>query len=392
MAEDTSSIFISYASPDRERVLEYFDWLKKNGFNVWMDCRSIKAGQNWDFEIKRGLDKATFILMFISNISYDRRGYIQREIKLALDKLNEKLIDDIYIIPVLLDDDAKVPDQLKGIQYISASNSQSFSQIADALQHQLERLGIEKAEIQEKEQVYWTSRIKKEEWEGLPGYEVELQFLDFNSDIYPNVKEIGEYIKGNLLLPLFRHREERFSQSPESLNYGQHKFRRTSTYDAHCEEPMIVGKMISVVYTIDWYGAGAAHPNHHFDTYNFFLEPIVLVESLEHIFTDSKNAFKTIQIEVRELLYNIKSDNEEASEDSDSGLPKEWIDEGTKEWKDFHSFAFKSDGIEILFPPYQVSCYADGSHSVVIPYPKIIKLLKNEFISYLNIEYLDKSI
>ena len=62
MTEDSSSIFISYASPDRERVLEYFDWLKKNGFNVWMDCRSIKAGQNWDFEIKRGLDKATFIL------------------------------------------------------------------------------------------------------------------------------------------------------------------------------------------------------------------------------------------------------------------------------------------------------------------------------------------
>ena len=96
MAENSHSIFISYASPDRERVLPYFNWLEKQGFNVWIDCRRLKAGQNWDFEIKRALDKATFVLMFVSNLSYDRRGYLQRELKLALDKLSEKLIDDIY--------------------------------------------------------------------------------------------------------------------------------------------------------------------------------------------------------------------------------------------------------------------------------------------------------
>ncbi len=392
MIEDSQSIFVSYATPDRERVLEYFDWLKKNRFNVWMDCRSIKAGQNWDFEIKRGLDKSTFVLMFISNISYDRRGYLQREMKLALDKLNEKLIDDIYIIPVLLDEEAKVPDQLKGIQYISASNSQCLSQIADALQHQLERLGIEQAEIQDKEQVYWTSRTKKEDWDGLPGYEVELQFLDFNSEVYPNVKEIGDYIKANLLRPLFRHREEKFSQSPESLNFGQNKYRRTNTYDAHCEEPVIVGKVISIVYTIHWYGAGAAHPNHHFETYNFFLEPIMLIENLENIFVDSDEALRIIQSEVRQHLYNIKTDDNATVDDEDSKLPKEWIDEGTKEWDNFHSFSFQTNEVEILFPPYQVAAYAYGSQTAKIPYQKIVKLMKSEYISYLQIEYLDRKI
>ena len=123
-----------------------------------MDCRSLKPGQNFDFEIKRALDKATFVLMFISKLSYDRRGYIQREIKLALDKLNEKLIDDIYIVPVLLDD-AEVPDQLKGIQYISANDPKCQEQILDALQHQLERLGIKQLEAQEKEQNHWTDDV-----------------------------------------------------------------------------------------------------------------------------------------------------------------------------------------------------------------------------------------
>ena len=390
MTKDSHSIFISYASPDRDKTLVFFDWLKKNGFNVWMDCRSLMAGQNWDFEIKRALDKATFVLMFISKVSYDRRGYLQREMKLALDKLDEKLIDDIYIIPVLLDDDAKVPDQLKGIQYISASDPQCLTQIADALQHQLERLGIEKAEIQEKEQIYWTFRIKKEEWDGLPGYEVELQFLDFSSEIYPNIKEIGDYIKGNLLRPLFQHREQKFSQSPESLNYGQNKYRRTNTYDAHCEEPVIVGKVVSIVYTIHWYGAGAAHPNHHFETYNFFLEPVIIIEHLENIFIDLENALKIIQAEAREQLYNkLNYEEEIVEEDDDSNSYNGWIAEGTKEWKSFHSFSFQTDGIEILFPPYQVASYAEGSHVVKIPYHKIIKIMRSEFISYLNLEYLD---
>ena len=78
MSENVVSVFVSYASPDRERVLPFFDWLSSRGINVWMDCRSIKAGQNWDHEIHRALDKSTFVLCFISNRSYSRRGYIQK--------------------------------------------------------------------------------------------------------------------------------------------------------------------------------------------------------------------------------------------------------------------------------------------------------------------------
>jgi hypothetical protein len=52
---------------------------------------------------------------------------------------------------------------------------------------------------------------------------------------------------------------------------------------------------------------------------------------------------------------------------------------------------FQTDGIEILFPPYQVASYADGSHAVKVPYQKVVKLLRSEFISYLNLEHLNVS-
>ena len=69
-----------------------------------MDKRRLKGGQNWDFEIKRALQKATVIVVFLSSNSVDRRGYAQREIKAALDQAGDKLIDDIYLIPVMLDE------------------------------------------------------------------------------------------------------------------------------------------------------------------------------------------------------------------------------------------------------------------------------------------------
>ncbi len=107
-----------------------------------MDCKKLKPGQNWDYEIRRALDKATFVLAFVSRNSYDKRGYVQRELKLALDKHAEKLVDDIYIIPVLLDGDVQVPEQFQKFQTITADTLDSYERIVEALNHQLERLSV----------------------------------------------------------------------------------------------------------------------------------------------------------------------------------------------------------------------------------------------------------
>ncbi len=64
MSETVASVFMSYARPDRERVLSFFEWLSSRGINVWMDSRSIKAGQNWEYEIYRALDRSAFVLAF----------------------------------------------------------------------------------------------------------------------------------------------------------------------------------------------------------------------------------------------------------------------------------------------------------------------------------------
>jgi len=379
-------VFISYASQDRSRVSPYYDWLKLRGVHVWMDYLSIKPGQNWDFEIKRALDKSHVVVLFISNHSCGKRGYVQREINIVLDKLEEKLIEDIYVIPVLLDEDVDVPDQLKGVQAISAGDAECKDKIYDALLYQFERLGIEAEKTQKKEDLYWNSSRLVESWDGLPGYDFQAELLSFSSKTYPNVGQIGEFLRGHFISSLFTQRFDKLSQNLELYNYGQDRFRRTNTFDAHSGAPVIKGRVLTLAYTVDMYGAGAAHPNYYFDTFSFVLEPLVRITSLKEFFIEEEAAFLIIQKEAREHLYSthIQPDHDDLA----NKFTVDWIDGGTSQWSDFDAFILGEEKVSFLFAPYQVAAYAFGAQSVDLDYRKIVRLMRPELRSALEIEHL----
>jgi hypothetical protein len=117
LEKERNLIFVSYTKADRERVSPYYSALKSSSYQVWMDIYDIKGGQNWDFEIVKAIDVATIIVAFVSKNSVDRRGYIQKELRTALEKYREKLVDDIFLIPVMLDD-IDIPAQLKPLQVL----------------------------------------------------------------------------------------------------------------------------------------------------------------------------------------------------------------------------------------------------------------------------------
>jgi TIR domain-containing protein len=148
MATHPQTIFISYASPNRDRVTPYANRLQRSGFDVWIDHKRLRPGQNWEYEIDRALDRAAIILVFISANSVDRRGYVQREVKFALDNAKEKLVTDIYLIPVIMVDGVEIPADLKNIQFVRAWESGSYQVIEEAIKHQLTKLGTDIQEAQ----------------------------------------------------------------------------------------------------------------------------------------------------------------------------------------------------------------------------------------------------
>ena len=291
----------------------------------------------------------------------------------------------IFLVPILLDDDVEIPDKLRHLHALCASDPSFDEQLAASLLHELGRLGVELERAQREAGVAWTRRRLQEAWDGFPGYDVQLDLLEFESDTYPDVSEIGDFLKGALLPNLFRHRASKLEQSPEFYNKEQELYHRTNVYDAQCPDPIVKGRILTLPYSISWYGAGAAHFNHHFETYSFFLEPSLLIPSLESVFfANSVEALSVLQKEAREHLVGLGVD--QRSDDPEAEPDPSWIEEGTRDWKDFSAFVFHVDGIEVLFAPYQVGPFAYGSHSVRVGYEKVAGFMRPEFRVALELE------
>ena len=110
-------LFISYAREDGDDAGFLYRRFAEAGFVPWMDKHSIVPGERWDTAIQRALKEADFFVACLSSTSVRKRGYLQREFKFALDKWREFLDDDIYIIPIRLDD-CEIPAELSAFQWI----------------------------------------------------------------------------------------------------------------------------------------------------------------------------------------------------------------------------------------------------------------------------------
>src|SRR5215475_2758337 len=98
-------IFLCHATEDKAQVREVYHRLRVfDGLEPWLDEEDLLPGQEWAREIPRALQTSDFILIFLSRNSVAKRGYVQREMKLALDAWQELPEGTIHTIPVRIDD------------------------------------------------------------------------------------------------------------------------------------------------------------------------------------------------------------------------------------------------------------------------------------------------
>ncbi len=97
-------VFISYAKEDYKIAKRLYDDLKQAGVKPWLDDEDLLPGQNWKLAIKKALKRSSYCLALLSSSSVSKRGYVQKELKLALEALDEFPEDEIFIIPVRVDD------------------------------------------------------------------------------------------------------------------------------------------------------------------------------------------------------------------------------------------------------------------------------------------------
>src|SRR5215475_3379443 len=130
-------IFLCHATEDKAQVREVYHRLQAtDGFEPWLDEEDLLPGQDWDYEIKRALKASDFILIFLSRISVAKRGYVQREMKQALDALQELPEGTIHTIPVRLDD-CEVPEDFRRYHWANLFEPTGFDRIVHAIRAQL---------------------------------------------------------------------------------------------------------------------------------------------------------------------------------------------------------------------------------------------------------------
>jgi len=88
--------------------------------------------------IQGAIRRADFFLACLSPISVNKRGFVQKEIKEALDLWREKLDSDIYLTPVRLED-CKMPEGLGEFQRADLFAPDGLARLVKALKVGMER-------------------------------------------------------------------------------------------------------------------------------------------------------------------------------------------------------------------------------------------------------------
>ncbi|ROI05359.1 SUMF1/EgtB/PvdO family nonheme iron enzyme [Microcystis aeruginosa FACHB-524] len=142
MKKSEIQIFLAHASEDKPAVLALYDRLKQAGYKPWLDEEDLIPGQIWRDEIPKAIKASQIFLACLSGKSA-KQGYIQRELRIALDTLGQMLPGTIFFIPMRLEE-CEIPDlrmsevglNLRDIHRLDYWKENGFEQLERAITHQ----------------------------------------------------------------------------------------------------------------------------------------------------------------------------------------------------------------------------------------------------------------
>lgn len=135
-------VFLCHSSNDKQPVREVYQRLTAAGIDAWLDEEKLLPGQDWDYEIQAAVRRSDVVLVFLSQGSVTKEGYLQKEIRQVLDVADEKPEGTIFVIPVRLED-CPLPSRLRRWQYVDLLNERSSQRIMRSLELRARQLGID---------------------------------------------------------------------------------------------------------------------------------------------------------------------------------------------------------------------------------------------------------
>lgn len=141
-------VFLAHSSFDKPLVRELYQKLRSEDWvDPWLDEEKLLPGQDWSGEISKAVRESDVLVVCLSKKSVEKEGYVQKELKYALDATLEKPEGTIFIIPIRLDN-CEVPSRLMSYHFLDyfpdKERIRSYKILLKSLQLRATQLGKKK--------------------------------------------------------------------------------------------------------------------------------------------------------------------------------------------------------------------------------------------------------
>lgn len=134
-------VFLCHASDDKPAVRELYQRLRHEGMAPWLDEEDLLPGQNWGEEIPKAVRASNIVIVCLSHNAITKTGYVQKEIRYALDVADEQPQGATFVIPLRLEQ-CQVPERLAHWHWVDLFEGHGYERLVRALTVQAHTLGI----------------------------------------------------------------------------------------------------------------------------------------------------------------------------------------------------------------------------------------------------------
>jgi hypothetical protein len=118
VAQTNPRVFIAYVDEDVRTAKKIYQAMQDHGFRPWLDKKKLMPGQNWPRAIETAIQTSDFFVACFSRRSTSKRGSFHSELRYALLCAEKIPLDEIFFIPLRLDD-CRVPNRIATrVQYV----------------------------------------------------------------------------------------------------------------------------------------------------------------------------------------------------------------------------------------------------------------------------------
>lgn len=134
--------FLCHSSKDKPAVRDLYKKLVTHNVRPWLDEEDLLAGQLWREEIPKAIRRSHAVVVCLSANAVSKAGYFHKEVKFALDVLDEQPEGTVFVVPVRLAE-CDIPERLGHIHCVNLYDHNGFEKLLLALQSRAEQIAVD---------------------------------------------------------------------------------------------------------------------------------------------------------------------------------------------------------------------------------------------------------